>query len=59
MVLISCITGKFHLQTIEYNNLSIIEDKNNYGLDLEGFFLLCFEFLFQKPTQILIEDELK
>ena len=29
---------EFHLQTIEYNELSIIHDKDNYDLDFERIF---------------------
>ena len=38
MVWISRMTYEFHLQTIEYNDFSIIQDKDNYSLDFVGFY---------------------
>ena len=37
MIWILCINSEFHRPTIECNDLFIIENKNNYGLNLEGF----------------------
>ena len=36
MIQILRINSELHLQTIEYNDLSSIHDKNNYSLDFEG-----------------------